>query len=253
MSSIDVHMMKFMEIDECPMIGQIISGQITVHGRKASEKNRSIKPGDHILFTVYRGSNNKGLVDVRVSEIRQYSDVEEFVRTEQLHNIVGDSTKCLNIKSEKDYTEYYSQFVDTDDILKLKKELGYGFLGFHIEFVHEYKVHRKSVRDPWFSYINSGEKNVEGMLNKGWVSELARYDRIIFMRNGKESDNFSTYVTELKYYKSFRDMLESLGNSRVLPGIGSIDKGVEIYRQYYSEDDETKYGVVGIHVKLLKK
>jgi ASC-1-like (ASCH) protein len=37
----------------------------------------------------------------------------------------------------------------------------------------------------------------------------------------------------------------------VLPGIETIDEGVKIYRNFYSESDEKKYGVVAIHFNLL--
>ena len=38
---------------------------------------------------------------------------------------------------------------------------------------------------------------------------------------------------------------------KVLPGISNIDEGLKIYRGFYGEKDEDKYGVVAIEIRLL--
>lgn len=246
-----VHTMKFVEDNDCPIYSKIISSEITVHGRKASEKNRIIKIGDKIIFQIFKNLVNVSNIEVKVTDIKEYADVIEFVQAEGLDKILGDSTKCLNITDEKDYAKYYSQHVDEEEILDLKKKLGYGFLGFHIEFVHEYKVLRKSLKDPWFTHIKNGKKKVEGRLNKDNVSNINKLDRIIWMKSGDEENQFSTIITNLKCYSTFEEMLEREGLKNVLPGIKSIEEGVKIYNKFYSKEDEIKYGVLAIHLELL--
>lgn len=248
-----VYSMKFTENLDCPIAQYISDGTVSVHGRKASNRNRNIKVGDIILFSVYKNKVCDLIIKVKVTKIDGYADVEEFVKTEGLKKIVGDPTKCLNIKSEFEYSNYYSQFVDSDEITNLKRLHGYGFLGFHIKPLHTYRTYRKKVEDPWFDLIKSGKKTVEGRLNKSWVSDLQQYDRIVFMRENNETDNFSVYVSELKHYSSFYDMIKVSGLCNVLPDpkIKTIDDGVNVYRVFYSENDEKTYGVVAIHMVLL--
>lgn len=243
-----VHLMKFIEDPDCPLVHQIINGTVKVHGRKASAKNNKISVGDKILLQVFDKQINTTVLEVRVSDIKQYGDIFEFFHSEMLPALVGDPTKCMNIKNENDYAEYYSKFVDLHEILQLKRDQGFGMLGLHIEFIREYQILKKNVQEPWFSHIKSGKKKVEGRLNKSWVSTLQKIDRIIW---ADADSQFSTIVEDLKHYGSFKEMLEKEGIQNVLPGIDTIEDGVQIYRKFYSEADEKKFGVIGIHLKLL--
>jgi ASC-1-like (ASCH) protein len=243
-----VHILKFTEDSNCPLVHQIKAGAVTVHGRKASDKNNAIENGDKVLFQVLENGTNTSILEVRILAVKQYGDVDEFIHAEELNAILGDRTKCMNIKSESDYVDYYSNFVDTKEILGLKQKQGFGFLGFHIEFIREYQMLTKNVQEPWFSYIKNGQKKVEGRLNKSWVKTVQKLDRITWTY---EEAHFSTYIVDLKQYSSFRQMLEKEGVHNVLPGIDSVDQGVEVYRQFYSEEDEKVFGVIGIHLRLL--
>jgi ASC-1-like (ASCH) protein len=247
-----VHIMKFIEEDNCPIARYIVSNDVTVHGRKASKRNRGIEVGDKILFQVFnRSGQNISVLEVAVEDIKQYADVEEFAKAEGLDAILGDRTKCMNIKDESEYVSYYSGLVDESEILKLKKKHGYGFIGFHISFIREYNIFRKSVQEPWYTHIKKGQKTVEGRLNKSWVTSLNELDRVIWLKSGEESEHFSTYVEKLASYSTFEEMLRTEGLENVLPGVETIEDGIQIYREFYSEDDEKKYGVIGIHMKLL--
>jgi len=244
----NVHTLKFIESSDCRLIHQITTGKVTIHGRKASERNKNINRGDKILFQVYEDNINISVIEVEIIDIREYGDVDEFVHAVGLDAILGDRSKCMNIKNETEYVKYYSKLVDTNEIISLKKTQGFGFLGFHIKFLHEYRILTKSIQEPWFSFIKHGKKKVEGRLNKSWVENLQQLDRIIW--TDKDS-HVSTIVRDLKHYNSFVEMLEKEGIENVLPGVRTIDDGMKIYRKLYSEEDENKFGVVGIHLFIL--
>jgi ASC-1-like (ASCH) protein len=244
--------MKFIENNDCPIYSKIISSDITVHGRKASDRNRNIKIGDKIIFQVFKNQINVSNIEVKVTNIKEYADIEEFVKAEGLDKIIGDSTKCLNINNESDYAKYYSKFVDEKEILKLKRELGYGFLAFHIEFVHEYKILRKKIQEILFKSIKTGKKKIVAKINTSWVEDLDKLDRITWLNDNDALKHISTYVTDLKCYSTFEEMLEKEGLKNVLPGIETIDEAINIYNKFYSAEDEMKYGIVAIHLELLK-
>lgn len=107
------------------------------------------------------------------------------------------------------------------------------------------KSYKFNVREPWFSLLKNGEKNVEGRLNVGVFSKLSEGD-IIEWNNA-----FRTTISKIVKYKSFKNMIETEGLNNVLPHIESVNEGVNIYRQFYSEENENKYGVIAIHLILL--
>jgi hypothetical protein len=55
-------------------------------------------------------------------------------------------------------------------------------------------------------------------------------------------------VQDVHRYTSFSEMLKVEGLAKVLPGVESIEEGVQVYRNFYSEEKERMNGVVAIRV-----
>jgi len=112
----------------------------------------------------------------------------------------------------------------------------------------EYNI---SVRDPWFGFIKSGIKKVEGRLNRGLFARLRVNDLVVWENKGQK---IRTRITKKIIYPSFYKMIDKEGIENVLPqqGFVDIDQAVAVYRQWYSEKDE-KGGVVGIHLELVSE
>lgn len=100
-----------------------------------------------------------------------------------------------------------------------------------------------NVQEPWFTFIKKGKKTVEGRLNKGRFASLKINDILIFENNGQEC---KVKIVDINKYNSFKELMEKEGLEKVLPGVESIDKGIKVYRQFYSEEDEKKYGILAI-------
>jgi len=103
-----------------------------------------------------------------------------------------------------------------------------------------------------FNNIKNGIKTYEGRPNKPKYSGLKVGQKLII----KNSDNLSEYVelviTSLDVYNTFQGMLEDKGLDRVLPGEETIESGVNVYRQWYSEAVEEEFGALCIGVSTLK-
>ena len=97
--------------------------------------------------------------------------------------------------------------------------------------------------DPWFGFLKSGRKVVEGRINNKKYNNLKEGDLI---KMTKESEYISLKVNNINKYGSFREMLENETLERVLPEVESIDDGVKIYREFYSEEVEKEKGVLAI-------
>ena len=98
----------------------------------------------------------------------------------------------------------------------------------------------------YLKLMKEGKKKVEGRLYDEKRQKLQVGDVIVF--EGK----LRVKVKALRRYASFKEMLEKEGLENVLPNVGSIEEGIKIYRQFYDEEREKKYGVVAIEVEVLR-
>ena len=131
----------------------------------------------------------------------------------------------------------------------------------------EISVQEISVQDPWFSAIARGTKTVEGRLNKGKFAEMRAGTVLSISKSVKSKSSVKSpissskssprprtvvaIVTKVVRYPNFEQYLSCEGLNRTLPGLLSIKEGVDVYRQFYSAQDEQRYGVVAVHVTLL--
>lgn len=102
-----------------------------------------------------------------------------------------------------------------------------------------------NIQEPYFSYILSGKKTVEGRLNKGKFFDARVGD--VLRINGQAEFK----VVTKNIYPTFREMIEKEGLQNVIPDKNTVDEGVEVYYGFYSVGDEKKYGVVGMRIKKI--
>lgn len=107
--------------------------------------------------------------------------------------------------------------------------------------------YNKHVSEPWFSFIEQGNKTCEGRLRKGDFLRIQVGDYIRFQHNKR---SFSVRVTSLTHYSNFNDYLITETLADCLPGIGTIQEGLDVYHQFFSEKEEYLYGVVAIRFVL---
>jgi ASC-1-like (ASCH) protein len=114
--------------------------------------------------------------------------------------------------------------------------------------------HSLHVQQPYFNALKNGTKTKEGRLNNDEVNGI-EVGHILHMyteslENGNESLTCTLLVMERHEYRSIHEMLlNSL--QQYLPNIDTIDSGVAIYRQFYTEQQEKQYGMVGFTVKQI--
>jgi ASC-1-like (ASCH) protein len=107
----------------------------------------------------------------------------------------------------------------------------------------------------WFDAIQNGSKTVEGKKNHGKWAEIVAGTTVRFI-------NATTGEIILRKVKSFgeyhgnpnsdpiRDMLLTEGLSHVLPGVTSIEAGVQLYNNLWTGDEKiiAMYGVRAIRI-----
>lgn len=115
---------------------------------------------------------------------------------------------------------------------------------------------KKHVSEPWFTLIKKGEKSIEGRLNKGEFSQMNKGDIIEWFnnelnKNGTKKRPFKTEIIDIKKYKTFEEYLKKEKLKNTLPGVNRINNGLEIYYKYFTKEDEKKYGILSIKMKVI--
>lgn len=100
-----------------------------------------------------------------------------------------------------------------------------------------------NIQEPYFSLVMSGQKTVEGRLNKGKFEDAAVGD-ILFVN---EAQNF--LVIGKRIYSTFAQMIEVEGVEKVIPGAVSITEAVDVYYKFYTPEQEKEFGVVALEIK----
>lgn len=100
--------------------------------------------------------------------------------------------------------------------------------------------------DPWFTYIRQGIKPVEGRKATHTYKKIAVDDFINFS-NG--TDSFKALVTEIREYDSLEAYLNDVSLEKALPGVKTLQEGLDIYYQWSPEEKIRQYGFLGIFIK----
>ncbi|XVF65642.1 hypothetical protein PTKIN_Ptkin09bG0265500 [Pterospermum kingtungense] len=101
------------------------------------------------------------------------------------------------------------------------------------------------VQEPFFSKIRDGLKKIEGRCAIGEYKNIEPGSIILVNKC------LVLEVQDVHRYPTFSEMLEAESLSQVLPGVKSIEEGVQIYRKFYTEEKERSNGVLAICVSNL--
>ncbi|GAV90609.1 ASCH domain-containing protein [Cephalotus follicularis] len=98
------------------------------------------------------------------------------------------------------------------------------------------------VQEPYFTQLKDGVKTVEGRCAVGDY-KCIRSGALILINKWLVLE-----VQEVHHYDSFLEMLEAESLTKVLPGVKTMEEGVQVYRKFYTEQKEKSNGVLGIRV-----
>ncbi|KAI3923095.1 hypothetical protein MKW98_000085 [Papaver atlanticum] len=102
------------------------------------------------------------------------------------------------------------------------------------------------VQEPFFTQLRVGRKTIEGRCAVGDYSRIGPGSLLLFNRC------LILEVQDVRRYPSFAELLKTESLEKVLPGVDTIEKGVQIYRNFYTEEKEKSNGVLAICVSKPK-
>lgn len=109
--------------------------------------------------------------------------------------------------------------------------------------------HQMKLATEPYNKIASGKKVIESRLFDEKRQQISIGDQIIFSENDKLENGVTTVVKGLLRYQTFKELFADHNPS--LFGEDSQDFLLNQIKQFYSDEDEQKYGIVGIRLELL--
>ncbi|KAI3889010.1 hypothetical protein MKX03_012443 [Papaver bracteatum] len=102
------------------------------------------------------------------------------------------------------------------------------------------------VQEPFFTQLRVGRKTIEGRCAVGDYNRIGQGSLLLFNRC------LILEVQDVRRHPSFAELLKTEGLQKVLPGVDTIEEGVQIYRNFYTEEKEKSNGVLAICVSKPK-
>ncbi len=106
----------------------------------------------------------------------------------------------------------------------------------------------KLATDP-YNMIASGKKVIESRLYDEKRQQISIGDQVIFSENDKPENTVTTVVKGLLRYQTFKELFAD--HYPALFGEESRDFLLTQIKSFYSDEDEQKYGVVGVRLELI--
>ena len=102
--------------------------------------------------------------------------------------------------------------------------------------------------EPWYSYVKSGKKKIEGRIFDEKRKILKIGEEIIFTNESGEKP-FKKKIIGLMLFKNFDMAIHSVKLKDILPNIKTYKQGIKLYKQIpgYSEG-EKQHGVILIYL-----
>lgn len=112
-------------------------------------------------------------------------------------------------------------------------------------------VYEMSLQNEPYMSISSGEKSVELRLFDEKRRKLEIGDKIIFTNLSNEIERLAVEIKALYRYGSFKDLFDEIPKEKCgYLSDTTIEEAVITMRKYYSEEAETKWGVLGIKIEI---
>ena len=113
--------------------------------------------------------------------------------------------------------------------------------------------HEMKLRSKYYDYMKNGTKRIELRLNDEKRRKIKIGDTITFLKEQDLSESFDTKVVDLLKYNSFTELIEDYDMSLLADKSMTKNELLNILEEFYTKEEQSKYGVVGIKIELINK
>lgn len=110
-------------------------------------------------------------------------------------------------------------------------------------------VYKMQLATEYFNKIKNGTKTIECRLYDEKRKTLKVGDVIEFSNAENEEDKIKGEIVALHKFNNFSKLLDSFPIA--IFGGENQEQFLSVLKKFYSDEDERKYGVVGIEIKLI--
>ena len=105
----------------------------------------------------------------------------------------------------------------------------------------------------YFEYMKNGTKRIEIRLNDEKRKDLKIGDVIVFQKESELKEELYTQIVNLRVKRNFKELIENLEISEYSDKSESEENFLHDLYKFYTKEQEEKYGVVGIQIKIRKE
>ena len=111
--------------------------------------------------------------------------------------------------------------------------------------------HEMKLQPKYYDYMKNGTKRIELRLYDEKRQKIKIGDIITFMKEPELKESFDTKVVDLLKYNSFTELIEDYDMSLLADKSMTKSELLNILEEFYTKEEQSKYGVVGIKIELI--
>ena len=111
-------------------------------------------------------------------------------------------------------------------------------------------VHEMKLKPQYFDLIKCGKKIYEIRLNDEKRQQMKIGDSLIFKREPEMIELLNTKIENLIYFETFEEMIQTLSPEQIGFKDSIKSEILDLYYRFYTKEEEKKYGVVAIKVRI---
>lgn len=105
----------------------------------------------------------------------------------------------------------------------------------------------------YFEYMKNGTKRIEIRLNDEKRRNLKIGDVIVFQKEPDLKEKLSTQIVNLTVKRNFKELIDNLDVSEYADESEFEEEFLNDLYKFYTKEQEEKYGIVGIQIKIRKE
>ena len=112
-------------------------------------------------------------------------------------------------------------------------------------------MHNMKLQEKYYNYILNGTKRIEIRLYDEKRQQIKIGDIIKFIKEPNLDESIEAKVIGLIRYNSFSEMFKDFDISLLADKRITKDELINALEQFYTKEEQQKYGVLGIRIELL--
>ena len=112
-------------------------------------------------------------------------------------------------------------------------------------------IHEMKLQPKYFDFINTGTKRIELRLYDEKRQLIKLGDTIKFLKEPEKAESLEVKVVDLLRYNTFDDLLKDFPIEVLADKSISKEALKEILEEFYTPEEQKKYGVLGICFKKI--